>query len=290
MNPERIVPVTHLRPPIGIALVRDTEILGAEPYFHDLIVGIEEVTLPEGYPVLLRVLATRVEEERLYRAWAGSSDVTGVLLVDIDEDDTRPALVTDLGLPAVVVGPPVAEDLMTVWTDDDAAMGLAARYLVEQGHAEILHVGGPTHIRHSLSRRRAFEQSCAEGNVVARTATGDYSRASGQAATDAALAAHPGITAAVYDSDLMALGGLDAAAAAGIEVPDGLAIIAWDDSTQAQLSTPPLSAIARDTRAVGRLIGRAMLDVVAGAPADVRHAADAALRVRRSSSRDEAVT
>lgn len=282
--------MTHMRPPIGLALVRDTEILGAEPYFHDLIVGIEEVTLPEGYPVLLRVLASRDEEERLYRAWARSADVTGVLLVDLEEDDPRPALTVELGLAAVVVGPPVAEELMTVWTDDDAAMRIAARYLVDQGHAEILHVGGPTHIRHSRSRRRAFVEACAEGRVVAREATGDYSRASGAAATSAALTEHPGVTAAVYDSDLMALGGLDAAAEVGREVPEGLAIIAWDDSTQAQLSTPPLSAIARDTRAVGRLIGRAMLDVVAGAPADVRHAADAALRVRRSSSRDEAVT
>lgn len=290
MNPERIVPVTHLRPPIGLALVRDTEILGAEPYFHDLIVGIEEVTLAEGYPVLLRVLPSRDDEERLYRSWAASGAVTGVLLVDIQEGDKRPALTMDLSLPAVVVGPPVAQELMTVWTDDDAAMGIAARYLIGQGHHEILHVGGPTHMRHSLSRRTAFAQACADGGVVARLATGDYSRASGEAATAAALAEYPQLSAAVYDSDLMALGGLDAASGVGRGVPDDLAIIAWDDSTQAQLSLPPLSAIARDTRAVGRLIGRAMLDVVSGEAVDVRHAPDATLRVRRSSSRDEPVT
>jgi DNA-binding LacI/PurR family transcriptional regulator len=290
MNLERIVPVTHLRPPIGLALVRDTEILGAEPYFHDLIAGIEEVTLPQGHPVLLRVMASAADEGQLYRAWTDAAAVAGVLLVDIQEDDPRPALCVELGLPAVVVGPPVAEDLMTVWTDDDAAMRLAARHLIERGHEEILHVGGPTHMRHSRSRRSTFEITCAENSVVARIATGDYSRASGAEATAAALAEHPGITAALYDSDLMALGGLDAAANARRAVPDALAIIAWDDSIQAQLSTPPLSAIARDTRAVGRLIGHAVLDVIAGEPANVRHAADAALRIRRSSSRDQLVT
>lgn len=290
MNPERIVPVTHLRPPIGLALVRDTEILGAEPYFHDLIAGIEEVTLPHGHPVLLRVLASRADEDRLYRSWTDTRAVAAVLLVDIQENDPRPGLSVELGLPAVVVGPPVTENLMTVWTDDDAAMRLAAEYLIGQGHREILHVGGPTHIRHSSSRRDTFAQTCAEAEVVARLATGDYSRASGEAATVAALREHPDITAAVYDSDLMALGGLDAAATVGRDVPGSLAVIAWDDSTQAQLSTPPLSAIARDTRAVGRLIGRAVLDVIAGEPAAVRHAADAALRVRRSSDRDRLVT
>lgn len=290
MNPERIVPVTHLRPPIGLALVRDTEILGAEPYFHDLIAGIEEVTLPHGHPVLLRVLASRADENRLYRSWAQTAAVAGVLLVDIQEDDSRPAFAVELGLPAVVVGPPVAEDLMTVWTDDDAAMRLAVEYLIAQGHREILHVGGPTHIRHSSSRRDTFAQACADAEVVARLATGDYSRMSGEAATAVALAEHPDITAAVYDSDLMALGGLDAAAAVERGVPGSLAVIAWDDSIQAQLSSPPLSAIARDTRAVGRLIGRAMLDVLGGEQAVVRHAPAAALRIRQSSRRDEAVT
>lgn len=179
---------------------------------------------------------------------------------------------------------------MTVWTDDDAAMRQASEYLLAQGHREILHVGGPTHIRHSLSRRSAFDAACAAAGATAWLATGDYSRASGERATTAMLAEHPGITAALYDSDLMALGGLDAAAAAQRDVPGSLAIIAWDDSIQAQLSTPPLSAIARDTRAVGRLIGRAVLDVLGGSPADVRHAADATLRIRRSSSRDQSVT
>lgn len=279
-----------MRPPIGLALVRDTEILGAEPYFHDLIVGIEEVTLPEGYPVLLRVLPNAQDEMGLYRSWAEAQSVSGVLLVDIQDVELRPASVVELALPAVVVGPPVDQRLMTVWTDDDAAMRLAARYLFEQGHREILHVGGPAHARHSLSRRSSFVATCEEAGVVARLATGDYSRASGRAATTAAFEQSDGITAAVYDNDLMALGGLDAAGDADRSVPNEFAVIAWDDSTQAQLSVPSLSAIARDTRAVGRLIGGAMLDVLSGAPAAVRHAPQAALRIRQSSSRDEAVT
>lgn len=51
-------PVTDLPVlrPIGLALVRATEIMGAEPYFHEFIAGVERAVRPAGYSVLLNVL------------------------------------------------------------------------------------------------------------------------------------------------------------------------------------------------------------------------------------------
>ena len=42
--------------PIGLALVRATEIMSAEPYFHEFIAGVERAVRPAGYSVLLNVL------------------------------------------------------------------------------------------------------------------------------------------------------------------------------------------------------------------------------------------
>jgi LacI family repressor for deo operon, udp, cdd, tsx, nupC, and nupG len=269
-------------PPLGLALVRPTEILGAEPYFHDLIAGIEEVTLPHGYSVLLRVLPSLAEEEAILRHWAERDLVSGIFLVDLQEDDPRPQLAKDLGLPAVVVGPPEPTRQMTVWTDDDAAMKLAVLYLADRGHRTLLHVGGPSLMRHSLARRQSFVDSCEALSLTSVTATGDYSQASGYTAVRAALAQDRGISAAIFDSDLMAIGGLEAADELGVGVPDELALIAWDDSTQAQLSQPALSAVSRDTREVGRQLGQAMLDVIHGSAPEVRHAASPVIIARES--------
>lgn len=270
--------------PIGLALVRPTEIMGAEPYFHELIAGIERATLPSGHSVLMRVLPDHDQEARTYRKWAEQGRVACVLIVDVLLDDTRPALVRQLGLPAVVVGPPIDPELTTVWTDDDEAMRLAIDHLAKMGHSHILHVGGPREILHSNRRREVFEQVCDEKNLVCTTRNGDYSRASGRSAVAAVMSSGEPPTAAIFDNDLMALGGSDATQAADLRVPEDLAILAWDDSAQCQLSAPPLSAVSRDVRAVGQQIGEAVLEVLKGATPTIEHAAQATVVARRSTA------
>jgi len=258
--------------PLGLTLVRPAQILGAEPYFHELIAGIEEITLPVGVSVLLRVLPSHADELDLLRRWSEKQMLSGVFLVDIEEGDQRPSLMRDLGMPTVVVGPPDDDDLMTVWTDDDQAMRAAVDFLASRGRSSILHVGGPETMRHSNFRRSAFIDRCSELGITWSVATGDYSRASGHECAREALLARDGEIAAVFDSDLMALGGLDAARELGVVVPADFTLIAWEDSTQAQLSTPALSTMSRDSRAVGRQLGQAMLDVIEHGEQGVRHA------------------
>lgn len=268
--------------PIGIALVRPAEIMGAEPYFHDLIAGIERVTLPHGYSVLLRVLATDESELATYTDWATGHRVSATLLADMVSHDPRPRLVRDLGLPTVIIGPPDFDTFTSVWTDDDEAMRATVHRLTDLGHTSILHVGGPVAMIHSQRRREAFTQTCHEVGVSPSHGLGDYSRASGAEAMQEALSHRPSATAAVFDSDLMALGGLDAARSAGLAVPRDLSIVAWNDSALCQLSAPSLTAVARDAQAVGRLAGRAVLQMLAGEPATLLHAPSAVLVERAS--------
>ncbi|MEJ5945993.1 substrate-binding domain-containing protein [Pseudokineococcus basanitobsidens] len=280
------MPVPELLAPIGLALVRDAEIMGAEPYFHELVTGIERVTLPRGRSLLLRVLPTVEAEVAAYRGWARTGRVGAVVVVDVREGDSRPALVRELGLPAVVVGPPVGDDVTTVWTDDDEAVRAAVAHLLDRGHRRLLHVGGPADMLHSRVRREGFEGACRDAGAAGATAVGDYSRASGAVAVSEALSRSGRPTAVVVDSDLMALGALDAAASAGLRVPEELAVLAWDDSAQCQLSVPPLSAVSRDVQAVGEQVGRAVLDVLAGAPPRQHHAAPAVVVARESTAAD----
>ncbi len=252
--------------PIGLALVRPAEIMGAEPYFHELIAGIERVTLPLGYPVLLRVLSSHASELTTYEEWARHGRVSAVLIVDLLGDDPRPAHVEELGLPAVIIGPPGSDTVTTVWTDDDEAMRDAVRRFAALGHANLLHVGGPADLLHSERRRRAFVEEC---------------EALGIASVLLDLEDRP--SAAIFDSDLMALGALDALQASGRQAPADLSIMAWDDSALCQLADPPVSAVSRDTQADGQLIGSAVMRVLNGESPTLLHAAAASIVERESS-------
>lgn len=251
--------------PIGLALVRATEIMGAEPYFHEFIAGVERAVRPSGYSVLLNVLPDADAELATYRRWSEDGEVSGVILVDLEDGDPRPEFVRGLGLPAVVIGPPsAAVGFRAVWTDDDNAMCAAVDFLAGQGHSRLGRVAGPAELLHTRIREETFAQECARHGVSGPTAGGDYSRASGARALAALLDGDERPTAVVFDSDLMALGGLDEARDRGLVVPGELSLLAWDDSAQCQLSEPPLSAVSHDVQVIGMLAGRELLAGIAG--------------------------
>ncbi|TFC39097.1 substrate-binding domain-containing protein [Cryobacterium sp. TMT2-14] len=249
--------------PIGLALVRATEIMGAEPYFHEFIAGVERAVRPAGYSVLLNVLPDTEAEAKAYRRWSADGEVSGVILVDLTVNDPRPQLVHSLGLPAIVVGPPsAAPGFRAVWTNDDMAMRDAVEYLAGLGHIRIAHVGGPANLLHSQIRRDVFLNECARLGIEPIEQNGDYSRESGGRCISALIRHKKPPTAAILDNDLMALGALDSAQELGISVPGALSLLAWDDSAQCQLSEPSLSAVSHDVQVIGMLAGQGLLEEI----------------------------
>ncbi|TFB58309.1 LacI family transcriptional regulator [Cryobacterium sp. TMT1-62] len=249
--------------PIGLALVRATEIMGAEPYFHEFIAGVERAVRPAGYSVLLNVLPDTEAEAKAYRRWSADGEVSGVILVDLTVNDPRPQLVHSLGLPAIVVGPPTAAPgFRAVWTNDDMAMRDAVEYLAGLGHIRIAHVGGPANLLHSQIRRDVFLNECARLGIEPIEQNGDYSRESGGRCISALIRHKKPPTAAILDNDLMALGALDSAQELGISVPGALSLLAWDDSAQCQLSEPSLSAVSHDVQVIGMLAGQGLLEEI----------------------------
>ena len=268
---------SRLPRPIGLTLVRPSEIYGAEPYFHELTAGLDRVVRPRGHAVLLRVLPDREAELDLCRRWSAGGVVDAVVLVDLGVDDPRVSLVAELDLPAISVSSPaISSGLPAVWTNDDVAVEEAVDALALLRHVHLAHVSGPLRLAHSVARRDTFIAVCEERGLTASTMTGDYSFESGERALSALLDAQDGLddptiagalaipTAVVFDNDLMALGGLAEAQRRGLSVPGDLSLVAWDDSAQCQLSEPPLSALSHDVQRIGEMVGETVLAVLDG--------------------------
>jgi DNA-binding LacI/PurR family transcriptional regulator len=248
---------------VGLVLTRPSRVLGEEPYYHEFVEGLERMLTPTGVSVLLKVVTDHAAETATYEQWAADQRVDGVILVDLAPDDDRVELVGRLHLPAAVIGDPsTAPDLPTVWTDDAGFAKEAVRFLAERGHRTIGHVSGPMRFAHTQIRRAGIEVEAVEHGVDVLKAEGDYSYESGQAATELLL--RTDATAIVFDNDVMAIAGLDAARAHGRNVPADISVVAWDDSAQCQLAVPALSAMSHDVSRIGELAAAAILDAMAG--------------------------
>jgi DNA-binding LacI/PurR family transcriptional regulator len=60
-------------------------------------------------------------------------------------------------------------------------------------------------------------------------------------------------------SDALALGVLDAAADAGLRVPEDLSVAGFDDVPEAATATPPLTTVHQDHAEKGRLAGEMLV-------------------------------
>lgn len=267
----------------GLVVDRPARTLGLEPFFMQLISGIQAELSQDSTPLLFTMAEDQVAEIGLYRRWSAQRSVDGVFLVDLQVDDARIPVLQELRLPAVVIGAPIGTaSLPAVWSDDAAAVRTAVRHLADLGHRRVARVSGPSRLRHTLIRGAAFDQVTRELGILGSSVETDYSGEQGAVATQRLLSLDDPPTAVVYDNDVMAVSGLTAAQGLGLRVPTDLSIVAWDDSALCELVDPPLSALSRDIPAYGALAARRLREAVGGAAvADVEDPAPR-LTLRRS--------
>lgn len=254
---------------IGMAFLRASA--GVDPFYSEVIAGMEDVLHPRGMRVLMQTLPTVESELTAYRRWAALRIVAGVVVSDLTVDDPRGPLLAELGLPHVTLGEPVdAAGGAVVRVDNYTTTVRAVQQLAALGHRTIGRVSGPERLMHTQSRTVAFADAISAVGATLDTVVGDYSGPGGAAGILRLLELPKPPTAVIFDNDVMAVAALEAVKARGIRVPDDLSIVAWDDSTLCRLATPPLSAMSHDVRELGGLAATSLLSVIAGEePQDV---------------------
>jgi DNA-binding LacI/PurR family transcriptional regulator len=253
---------------VGLVLARPRRLLSAEPFFMEFIAGIEERLAERDMSVLLHLVAGREAELAAYRRWAERRLVDAVVVVNPTEGDERPAVLRELGLPAVVAGSPVPDPVTpTVLTDHVSPVRTALERLLELGHRRIARVTGPVGLLHTRARTEALVEGCRAAGVPEPVVLeGDYSSEAGARLTGELLKRPEPPTAVLYDNDVMAVAGLDAARGLGAGVPERLSLVAWDDSTMCRLATPALTTMSVDVYRYGVAVAESALECADGLP------------------------
>jgi len=268
----------------GLVIDRPARMLGIEPYFMQLVSGIQAELAEHHVTLLFTVTEDADAEIGLYRRWWQQRRVDGVFVVDLRVDDRRIAVLEELRMPAVVIGTPQGSGtLPAVWQDDQACVQTVVGYLAELGHRRIARVGGSDSYWHSVLRREAFDSAAAVAGLSAVSVAADYTAEHGAAATVGLLGSAEPPTAILYDSDVMAAAGLGVAQRMGLSVPGGVSIVSWDDSALCELMHPALTALRRDIAAAGSAAARMLRELAAGGHPESVAEAPPALQVRMSS-------
>lgn len=270
---------------VGLVMARDPQVIAADPFFPSFIAGVERVLSERGLVLVLSFVESVEAESASYRSLAADRRVDGVFLTDLREDDSRPALLAELGLPSVTLGRMPGSTAPAVVMDDTHGITEAVAHLVEAGHVDIAHVAGPSHLLHGARRRAAFLAACEEAGIGgARVLETDFSAARGAEATDRLLDSEAPPTAIVFANDPMAIAGMGVAHSRGMRLPDDLSVTGFDDSDIAAHVYPALTSARTRPARWGEAAAGALLDLIeTGSAADV-DLEPAGLVVRKSTA------
>jgi DNA-binding LacI/PurR family transcriptional regulator len=269
---------------VGLVIARDPDIIGAEAYYLQQILGIEEYLNEVDASLLLRIVEQGgTRDLAVYRRWWQQGRVDGFILYDELVDDPRLRLVHDLGVPAVLLGAQGAEDgLSHLVSAETETVAVLLDHLQGLGHRHIGHVSGPPQLVHEQTRTRLIAAECRRRGLRLSEVASSYSFDDGARSSGDLLDRRDRPTALVLGNDVMATAALRAAEDRRLSVPGDVSVVAWDDSALCQLTRPALTAIDNHPRARGRLAAELLFALVASSQPVTVVAPPGDLRVRDS--------
>lgn len=219
-------------------------------FYSDIVEKVEDVLEEAGYHLLL--CTTRLDGERARRHLAGltSRSVDGLLIAgDRDLIDHLP-LLADARFPVVLCAweTDAPDTLPVVTIDYEHAGYLAGRHLRELGHEQVAVLTSPAHVRRLEGFRRAFAKDALTVPDSAVHSVPEPTPAEAFAAANAALAAHPNLTAIFATYDVLVHGAMDAVQAQGRSIPQDVSVVGQGDVAPVSRAHPSLTTVSFPTR------------------------------------------
>ncbi|MGD1221651.1 MULTISPECIES: LacI family DNA-binding transcriptional regulator [Streptomyces] len=253
---------------IGFLLTEPQERFFEDPNFNVLLRGCTQALAAHDVPLLLMLAGTEDERRRITR-YITAGHVDGVLLVSSHSGDPVAEELREAGVPLVACGKPIGlgSRVSYVAADDrDGARDMVA-HLLSTGRRRIGTVTGPLDTPGGVERLAGYREVLSQAGIEADdrlVVSGDYSRASGEAAAERLLEQVPDVDAVFVASDLMAQGVLTALHRAGRRVPEDVAVGGFDDSPAATASSPALTTIRQPWDRISAEMVRVLLAEIGG--------------------------
>jgi LacI family transcriptional regulator, galactose operon repressor len=240
----------------------------ADPFFPELIKGIETVARDRGHLVLLCGGADDEASAWHDLAALRRRQVDGVILAGVRLAAERLQAVT-AGLPVVTVdrevGPAGAS---VVQSDHRAGAAVATGHLLDLGHRRIAHLAGPPGLNVAEARRAGYADALTDAGVDVDTAlvvAGGFLERDGYDGARELVGRGVDFTAVFAAGDLAAIGALAALEEHGLRVPADISVVGFDDIQPARYVRPRLTTMRRHIGQLGARAAELLLYQLPGA-------------------------
>ncbi|WP_106960798.1 LacI family DNA-binding transcriptional regulator [Streptomyces sp. 351MFTsu5.1] len=218
----------------------------ANAFYSEVVEEVENVLVGHGYNLLLATTRDDPDYTRAHLENLAARSVDALLVAGDNAVEQQLPMLIEAAFPVALCAweGDAPTTLPVVSIDYEHAGLLAGRYLRGLGHRNVAVIADlPAHSPRVRGLRRAFADdglTIEERQVFACTRD---DAAGGFAASSAALAADPDVTAIFATHDILAVGAIEAVVRSGRRVPDDVSIVGFDDIAQVGQIKPALTTV-----------------------------------------------
>jgi DNA-binding LacI/PurR family transcriptional regulator len=234
----------------------------SEPMVLIVIGALLQAFATRGYRLVLTTRSEALSSNVL--------DTEGVMLMGLGPNDEAIEQMRRFNLPLAVWGSsrPAFDNVVFLGSDNVGGGRLLGEHLAALGRKRILFLGDTIHTE--VADRLAGLTTAVSGrDIQVRQVPCEFNRDAARAVVESELTeltGAPRFDAIVGCSDPIALGAIDALAAAGLNVPADVAVTGYDDATR----EPHLTSVRQDWNLAGTIMADMMFDLLAGRPVSSR--------------------
>lgn len=257
----------------------------SNPYYAEIVRGIQDVADREGYAVTLHNTDRRQEGiiRCIYLLREKAAD--GIIFSGgiIDGRETLSAL-KELREKVVVIGRHDV-DFPALLVDNLGGTTQAVRHLIDVGHSRIGYIGGPDGSTTALDRLTGFREAVTGSGLSYAprlVKKGAWNPESGYLLGTQLLKAGRRPTAIVAANDQMAFGAVKAAKELGLMIPEDLAVVGFDNIPLSSYFNPPLTTVEIPMHGLGEAAMGVLLHLISKEPVERTRMFKTTLLVRGS--------
>lgn len=244
----------------------------SNPFYFEVIKGIENMALSQNYSILLCETDSKPEKEEIYFDLVRKKMADGIISMDpaVNVEILKELAENYAIIQCSEYGGGIGIPYVTI--DSEEASYHAVKHLIQIGHRKIALMNSDEKFLYARERRMGYERALQEhgipldGEYIFYTQELGFEQ--GQQTMKKILQLQDRPTAVFAVSDLLAIGALKEINAAGLHVPGDMAVVGFDKIDFSNMTNPALTTVAQPMYKMGTVAARMLIEKIQGKTVD----------------------
>lgn len=240
----------------------------SNPFYLEIIKGIENVAISKNYNILLCETDSNPERENIYFELVKSKMADGIISMDPAINIEMLTTLADKHAIIQCSEYAIGSGIPYVTIDNEEAAYRAVKHLIKMGHKKIALMNSDEKYLYARQRKLGYQKAMREYGIELDDMliyhTQMLSFEQGQQTMKKILKMNDRPTAVFAVSDLLAIGALKEINSSGLHVPDDIAIVGFDKIDFSNMTHPTLTTIAQPMYRMGTTAVNMLIDKIKG--------------------------